>query len=241
MTELAGRRQRWRHPAARRGAGQRRPALVLGRSRRGRGRLRQGGSRHQAPAHQQPGLRRADGAARRHRQLRGRPLDGRDRLPGRLRPARPAGRPARRRDRADAGALERYRRLVRDEGLRLPRASAAHACRKAAGQPGQVDQRPVRELHHRLSRPRFGVRRGTRPRRRRQFPCRKARWAGQSRRLCRGLRRRRADHGAAEEPGQRLPHAAHGESTSSWSSPPPHRPPPIAVPAGPRPSTSWSG
>ena len=88
---------------------ERRARLPFRRRRQGRGRVRAGGARHAARAHQQPHRREPDGAARGGRRVRRgeRPLHAARRQPGRVRHARRARRgDARRRQgegaRADA-------------------------------------------------------------------------------------------------------------------------------------------
>ena len=146
-----------RAAGARRGAGQPLLRLASGRSRSGRRGDRPGGAGGAARPHQQPPRPQRDGAARRDRRVRPRhrrahalhdqPEPARDpAADGRLRAAHPRSAAARRRPRC--------RRRLRLEDLPLRRGGDRHLGRRQVAPAGQMEGRPLRELHVGRARPR---------------------------------------------------------------------------------------
>ena len=96
------------------------------------------------------------------------------------------------------------RRLVRHEGRGLSRIRADPACREGTGPAGEVDRRPLRELHVRPSRPRPRIRRRACARREGQVPRRALHRLRQHRRVSRPGLAADVDPEHREERGQRL-------------------------------------
>ncbi len=132
------------------------------------------------------------------------------------------------------------RRLVRHEGRGVSRIHLHAARRARARPPGEVDRRALRQLCLRQPRPQSRRHRRTRARCRRQIPRRAPDELRQCRRvpLAGG-----ADAGHAqcgEERAGHVPHAADRSLDQGACSPTPRTSPPIAAPAGPRATITWS-
>ena len=133
------------------------------------------------------------------------------------------------------------RRLVRHEGLALSRI-CRHVPRLQAPRPaGEVDRRALGQLPLGPARPRPRLRRRAGARQGRRLPRRAAERLRQSRRLSRQCRRGDGRAGRHAQSRRDLPHAADRGLDQGRASPTPRRSAPIAAPAGPRPTTSWSG
>ena len=200
-----------RRAAALRGcAGECRGGLSLRRAGESRRGFQESGSHYPAQFAKHPGGRRGDGASRRPVRLRQehRALDAHRAGPGRVRHAQPARRHPRRAAGQGAHVHLARRRLVRHEGIDLPRVRVPRARGARARPPGEVDRRALGELRLRPARARPRDDRRARARCRRPLPRRARHRLRQRRRVP----RHRGAAAAVDERGakrlQRLPHAA---------------------------------